>query len=285
MIQVQSRLITSTLRLKQKRALRQNVVSCYPKLKHISNGNRAFTVATFATTHSSRSINNLVTKRSLSTSAKNRGPISWAMFGLVGVAAAAAVSYYSIERERRMEEALGKIVTIGKPAIGAPWSLIDLNGKLVTEQDFAGKWTLLYFGFAHCPDICPSEMAKIAKVMDTIKKENPQLANQIQPIFVSVDPARDTIRALKEYAQDFHPSYVFLTGTPQQVQQMAKKYRVYVSKADETEDGDYLVDHSIVVYFHDKQGELHDLFTQSMKPSDIVEKVTYHMTNTDLKQT
>lgn len=208
-----------------------------------------------------------------------RGPVSWTMFGIVGVAAAAAVSYYSIERERRMEEALGKIVTIGKPAIGAPWSLIDLDGRLVTEQDFAGKWTLLYFGFGHCPDICPSEMVKIAKVIDTIKKDNPQLADKIQPIFVSVDPARDTIHALKDYAQDFHPSYVFLTGTPQQVQKMAKKYRVYVSKADETEDGDYLVDHSIVVYLHDTKGELADLFTQSMKPSDIVEKVTHHMTN------
>jgi len=169
--------------------------------------------------------------------------------------------------------------TVGKPAIGAPWSLVDLNGRLVTEQDFAGKWTLLYFGFGHCPDICPSEMVKIAKVIDTIKKDNPQLADKIQPIFVSVDPARDTIHALKDYAQDFHPSYVFLTGTPQQVQKMAKKYRVYVSKADETEDGDYLVDHSIVVYLHDTKGELADLFTQSMKPSDIVEKVTHHMTN------
>lgn len=208
---------------------------------------------------------------------QGRGPVSWTMLGVVGVVAAAAVSYFQVQRERRLEQAMGKVVSIGKPAIGGPWSLIDLNGRLVTERSFAGKWTLLYFGFAHCPDICPSEMMKIAKVVDTLKKDHPDLAQRIQPIFVSVDPARDSIRALKEYAKDFHPTYVFLTGAPQQVQQMTKKYRVYVSKADETEDGDYLVDHSIVIYFHDDTGELADLFTQSMKPSDIVEKVVHHM--------
>lgn len=156
--------------------------------------------------------------------------------------------------------------------------MVDLDGNLVTNKNFEGKWLLLYFGFARCPDICPSEMVKVGKVMDTLKKENPKLAEKIQPIFVSVDPARDSLRALREYAKDFHPSYVFLTGSPEQVQQMAKKYRVYVSKADETEDGDYLVDHSIVVYFHDDTGDLADCFTQSMRPKDVVEKIVERMT-------
>jgi len=207
-----------------------------------------------------------------------RGPVSWPALGLVAVVAASAVSYYKIERERRLEEAMGKIVSTGKPAIGGPWSLIDLDGNLVTNRTFEGKWTLLYFGFARCPDICPSEMVKIGKVMDALKAKYPALHDQIQPIFVSVDPARDSLKALKEYGKDFHPSYVFLTGSPEQVQQMAKKYRVYVSKADETEDGDYLVDHSIVVYFHDDTGDLSDCFTQSMRPSDVVEKVVERMT-------
>ena len=173
---------------------------------------------------------------------------------------------------------MGKIVSTGKPAIGGEWSLIDLSGNLVTNRSFEGKWTLLYFGFARCPDICPSEMVKVGKVLDTLKKEFPQLADKIQPIFVSVDPARDSLNALKEYAKDFHPDFVFLTGTPEQVQRMAKKYRVYVSKADETEDGDYLVDHSIVIYFHDDTGDLADCFTQSMRPSDVMEKVIERMT-------
>lgn len=156
--------------------------------------------------------------------------------------------------------------------------MIDLDGKMVSNVTFQGKWLLLYFGFARCPDICPSEMLKIARVMDQLKETNPELASKLVPVFVSVDPARDSLKALKEYAKDFHPSFVFLTGSPVQVQQMAKKYRVYVSKADETEDGDYLVDHSIVVYFHDDKGELSDCFTQSMRPKDIGEKIVEKMT-------
>mmetsp|Transcript_609 Transcript_609/g.976 ORF Transcript_609/g.976 Transcript_609/m.976 type:complete len:296 (-) Transcript_609:39-926(-) len=207
-----------------------------------------------------------------------RGPVSWVSLGLVAVAAATAVGYYQIERERRLENAMGKIVSTGKPAIGGEWSLVDLDGNLVTNKSFEGKWTLLYFGFARCPDICPSEMVKVGQVMDTLAQEYPDLAKNVKPIFVSVDPARDSLKALKEYAKDFHPTYVFLTGSPDQVQQMAKKYRVYVSKADETEDGDYLVDHSIVIYFHDDTGDLADCFTQSMRPSDVVEKVVERMT-------
>ena len=121
-------------------------------------------------------------------------------------------------------------------------------------------------------------MLKIARVIDQLKVTHPQLASQIVPVFVSVDPARDSLSALKAYSKDFHPDFVFLTGSPAQVQQMAKKYRVYVSKADETEDGDYLVDHSIVVYFHDTEGELSDCFTQSMRPNDVASKIVERMT-------
>mmetsp|Transcript_16620 Transcript_16620/g.33660 ORF Transcript_16620/g.33660 Transcript_16620/m.33660 type:complete len:328 (-) Transcript_16620:1434-2417(-) len=207
-----------------------------------------------------------------------RGPVTWPALGLVAVVAASAVAYYKIERERRLENAMGKIVSTGKPAIGGPWSLVDLDGNLVTNKSFEGKWTLLYFGFARCPDICPSEMVKVGKVMDRLEKEYPELRKKVQPIFVSIDPARDSLKALRDYSKDFHPSYVFLTGAPEQVQAMAKKYRVYMSKADETEDGDYLVDHSIVIYFHDDTGDISDCFTQSMRPSDVVEKIVERMT-------
>lgn len=169
-------------------------------------------------------------------------------------------------------------LSAGKPAIGGPWSLIDLDGNLVTEQCFTGKWLLLYFGFARCPDICPSEMNKVGQVMDTLKKQHPKLYEKIVPVFVSVDPARDSLHALREFARDFHPDYIMLTGSPSQVQKMAKQYRVYVSKADETDD-DYLVDHSIVIYFHDDTGDLSDCFTQSMRASDVVEKIIEKMTN------
>lgn len=182
----------------------------------------------------------------------------------------------------------------GKPAIGGPWSLVDLEGNLVTNKSFEGKWLLLYFGFARCPDICPSEMqkgtsswimkliltipAQVARVMDTLQKDRPELAGKLVPLFVSIDPARDSLQALKSYAKDFHPSYIFLTGAPEQVRRMAKSYRVYFSKAEESADGDYLVDHSIVIYFHDDKGDLADCFTQSMRPSDFAEKIVERMT-------
>lgn len=169
-------------------------------------------------------------------------------------------------------------ITAGKPAIGGPWSLVDLDGNLVTNESFKGKWLLLYFGFARCPDICPSEMNKVAAVLDSLKEQHPALYHKIVPVFVSVDPARDSLQALRAYAADFHPDYVFLTGTPEQVQKMAKSYRVYMSKADETDEGDYLVDHSIVVYLHDDTGELQDCLTQSMRAVDVTAKVIEHMT-------
>jgi len=113
--------------------------------------------------------------------------------------------------------------------------------------------------------------------MDKLSKEYPKIAKRIIPLFVSVDPQRDSLKVLKDYAKDFYPGFIFLTGSPEQVKQMTKKYRVYVSKADETEDGDYLIDHSIVVYFHDDTSELSDCFTQSMKPKDITEKIIEKM--------
>jgi protein SCO1/2 len=120
-------------------------------------------------------------------------------------------------------------------------------------------------------------MLKVARVMDTLKKDRPDIAEKLVPIFVSIDPGRDSLQALRAYAKDFHPDYIFLTGAPEQVRRMAKAYRVYFSKAEETTDGDYLVDHSIVIYFHDDKGELSDCFTQSMRPSDVVQKVIERM--------
>jgi len=97
--------------------------------------------------------------------------------------------------------------------------------------------------------------------------------NSHTTVFVTVDPARDSIKQLKLYGKDFHPDIKFVTGTPEMVKKMTKKYRVYVSKADEEDDGDYLVDHSIVLYFGGKKGEFLDFFSQSMKPSDICNKI------------
>lgn len=149
--------------------------------------------------------------------------------------------------------------------------LVDQDGVPRTDASYKGQYQLLYFGFSFCPDICPSELVKIGKVLDILKDKGINL----KPLFVTVDPARDTVGQLKNYSQDFHPTITYLTGTTEQIARASKAYRVYFSKANENadDDEDYLVDHSIVFYLLDPQGEFVDFFTQRMQVGDIVDKV------------
>jgi protein SCO1/2 len=96
------------------------------------------------------------------------------------------------------------LFTAGRPAIGGPWTLVDLDGNLVTNKQFEGKWLLLYFGFARCPDICPSEMLKVGKVMDTLAKDYPEIAKKVVPVFVSVDPARDSLKGMCDVVMELN---------------------------------------------------------------------------------
>lgn len=133
---------------------------------------------------------------------------------------------------------------MGKAAIGGPFNLIDHNGKHVTEKDFLGKWTVIYFGFTHCPDICPDELQKLAAAVDKIKQNG---GIEIVPVFISVDPERDNVEQVSEYVKEFHPNLVGLTGNADEIRKVARSYRVYYMKTAE-EGEDYLVDHSIVMY-------------------------------------
>jgi len=153
--------------------------------------------------------------------------------------------------------------------LGGSWSLISTKtGDFVTEKSYTSP-TIIYFGFAHCPDICPSELRKLSKALAALSSKG----IEVKGLFVTVDGARDSVSNLEKYSKDFHPNIEYLTGTPSMVSSMAKLYRVYVSKADEVDEGDYLVDHSIVLYFVGADGEFKDFFTQSMKVADIVKRV------------
>jgi protein SCO1/2 len=94
---------------------------------------------------------------------------------------------------------LGKVTSYGKPALGGPWTLVDFTGKPVTDADFRGEFLLLYFGFTHCPDICPSELVKVGRILDLLDKE--QSLPMVRPVFISVDPDRDNVGQLRHYAQ------------------------------------------------------------------------------------
>ncbi|KAF7851670.1 hypothetical protein BT93_A0600 [Corymbia citriodora subsp. variegata] len=151
------------------------------------------------------------------------------------------VDYYDISNASK---AVKQGPSAGKAAIGGPFNLINDEGKNVTEKDFLGRWTLIYFGFTHCPDICPDELQKLAAAVDKIKEK---AGFNIVPVFISVDPERDTVEQVHEYVKEFHPNLIGLTGTPEEIKKVARAYRVYYMKTAE-EDSDYLVDHSIVMY-------------------------------------
>lgn len=212
--------------------------------------------------------------------------------------------YYNIEREKKVEKVSGQIAHVGKPKLGGPWVLVDHNGIPRTDASYRGKMNLLYFGFTHCPDICPNELVKVKKIVNAAGNNSlPKfLLNhnlfelhiiyfaalngiEIKPIFISVDPVRDTVGQLKFYSKDFHPSFDFLTGTPEQVGNVAKSFRVYYSKANEDADdeSEYLVDHSIVLYLISPDGEFLDFFTQKMQVNDIVDRISVHYKNVTKK--
>ena len=200
-----------------------------------------------------------------------RGPMTYLSLGLFTVVGGGLLFYYQLEKEKITQKVASDITTSGKASLGGTWTLVDQDGVPRTDDSYKGSFQLLYFGFTYCPDICPNELVKVGKIVDEAAKHN----IKVKPIFISVDPARDTVRQLKEYSKDFHPSMVYLTGTRDQIAKATRAYRVYFSKVDEHADNneDYLVDHSIVMYFLSPSGEFLDFFTQKMIISDIIDKI------------
>jgi protein SCO1 len=137
--------------------------------------------------------------------------------------------------------------------IGGPFTLTDKNGREVRWSDFAGKYRIVYFGYTFCPDACPMDVQEMMQGFAAFAKADPTLAAQVQPIFISIDPARDTPARVGEFAAAFSPRLLGLTGTPAQVDQAAKAFAAYYAKGKETSGG-YLMDHSRVAYLMDPQG-------------------------------
>lgn len=160
---------------------------------------------------------------------------------------------------------------MGRPLIGGPFSLVSSTGHPVTEKDLLGSFSLIYFGFTNCPDICPEELDKMSQVVEAVDAEHGAVIN---PVFVTCDPARDRVPLVAEYISDFHPRMVGLTGSYDDVKKACKAYRVYFSTppgADPTQD--YLVDHSIFFYLMDPEGKFVDAFGKSTTKDDVLAKV------------
>ncbi|OAN58187.1 SCO family protein [Sphingomonas sp. TDK1] len=137
--------------------------------------------------------------------------------------------------------------------IGGPFSLVDQDGKAVTDSDFAGKYRIVYFGYTYCPDICPTDLTKIGAALRTLDKQAPRTAQKIVPLFISVDPERDTPAQLKQYVGNFYPRLIGLTGKPEAIAQVAKAYAVAYMK-EPTPSG-YLMGHTEVAYLMGPDGK------------------------------
>jgi len=139
--------------------------------------------------------------------------------------------------------------------IGGQFELVDKTGKTVRWSDFEGKYRMVYFGFTYCPDACPTDLARSGKGLKLFEQEHPDLGAKVQPIFISVDPERDTPAVVGEFAANFHPRLIGLTGTPAQVKAAADAFKVFYEKAPAGSDGQYMVNHSTVTYLFGPKGE------------------------------
>lgn len=160
--------------------------------------------------------------------------------------------------------ALGGLRGVTAPAaIGGPFQLTDQAGQTVTEKNLKGRPTLIFFGFTHCPDVCPTSLFEISEVLKAMGKD----ADRVNAYFVSVDPERDTAAAMKDYLSSFDPHLKGLTGNPEAVAKVLSAYRVY-SKKVPLKDGDYTMDHTALIYLMDRDGQFVSPFNMKRTPAE-----------------
>jgi cytochrome oxidase Cu insertion factor (SCO1/SenC/PrrC family) len=162
----------------------------------------------------------------------------------------------------------GGPIGTGEALVGGPFTLTNQDGKRVTDQDFRGKYMLIFFGFTYCPDVCPSELQVMSAALDEMGVEG----DKIQPVFITIDPVRDTPEAMKLYVSNFHPRMVGLTGSEADIAAVARAYRVYYAKAKGSENSpDYLMDHSTILYLMGPDGKFVKHFTYGTDVKVLVE--------------
>lgn len=186
------------------------------------------------------------------------------------------IQYFRLERTRLERKRIAEQTKgVGRPKVGGEFHLRDMFGKEVDQETYKGRYALVYFGFTHCPDICPEELDKMSEMLDLVQK---QVGNVITPLFITCDPARDTPPVLREYLSEFHPKIIGLTGTYDQIKNVCKAYRVYFSTPSVIKPGqDYLVDHSIYFYLMDPDGDFVEALGRQHSPQAAAELITGHI--------
>ncbi|WP_235830304.1 SCO family protein [Algihabitans albus] len=164
---------------------------------------------------------------------------------------------------------LQAVDTGGQVPIGGPFQLVDQDGQTVTEADFSDRYMLIYFGFTYCPDVCPAALWEMTQALDMLEEADPDKAEKVVPIFITVDPERDDVAAMKSYVSHFHPRMLGLTGTTEQVAQAAREYRAYYKRVDDASASTYLMDHSSFIYFMNPAGDFVTSFTHQTPPEEM----------------
>lgn len=192
------------------------------------------------------------------------------------------MAYFRNEKEKlielRKKRERDTIRAMGKPNIGQPFELLNANeGKVTSSKELMdGQYTLIYFGFTHCPDICPEELDKMAEVVDAVKQEfGPGV---LTPVFITCDALRDTEAVVKAYVQDFHPDLIGFTGDADTLKQVARSYRVYsYTPPNVSVEDDYLVDHSIFFYLMDPNGQFVDCYARDKTAEEVLSSFKKYM--------
>lgn len=158
---------------------------------------------------------------------------------------------------------------VGEAAIGGAFTLTNQNGEQISNTDFSGKFMLVYFGYSFCPDVCPADLLTITSAMQALGED----ADNIAPIFITIDPERDTVEQLHLYMQNFDPRITALTGSAEEIADAAKAYRVYYQEAESEDTEQYLMDHTAITYLMDKNGKYLSHFPHGTDSTVMAEKL------------
>ncbi|MBS1095803.1 SCO family protein [Gluconobacter wancherniae] len=168
----------------------------------------------------------------------------------------------------------GMLLNRAAPTLGGPYTLIDMHGHPVTERQFQGRYTLIYFGYTHCIDVCPLTLATVTQALDLMGKK----AHQIMPLFITVDPSRDTPDVVADYVSHFSPNIVGLTGTESQIHAVIESFHVMARRRDVPVghmSSDYLMDHSSVLYLMDGDNRLVSVLPVDTSPQEIATRLSH----------
>eukprot|EP00668_Euglena_longa_P045611 GGOE01061284.1.p1 GENE.GGOE01061284.1~~GGOE01061284.1.p1 ORF type:complete len:226 (-),score=56.88 GGOE01061284.1:268-945(-) len=161
----------------------------------------------------------------------------------------------------------------GVAEIGGTYTLVDHFGRPKTQADFYGTWPLMYFGFTHCPDVCPQQLDRLGEALELVKNARPEA--RLSPMFLCCDAGRDSVAACKRITSEFHPDIVGMTGTAKQVKDLTRKYKVFFSEPtqEDIDSGDYIVDHSIATFMFDPQGVFVEYWSSNHSAEEVAARI------------